>query len=79
MNNRARQALYLLALEPIAETLAAPHSYGFRLERSTADAIGPCHRVLSHRWSAPWVLEGDIRSCFDSLSHDWVIAHLPMD
>jgi RNA-directed DNA polymerase len=79
MNDRAMQALYLLALDPIAETLAAPNSYGFRLERSTADAIDQCHRVLSQRWSAQWILEGDIRSCFDSLSHDWLIANIPMD
>jgi RNA-directed DNA polymerase len=69
--DRAMQALYLLALDPIAETLADPNSYGFRLERSTADAIDQCHLVLSRRHSAPWILEGDIRSCFDSFSHDW--------
>ena len=79
MNDRAMQALYLLALDPIAETLADPNSYGFRLERSTADAIDQCHRVLSQRWSAQWILEGDIRSCFDSLSHDWLIVNIPMD
>ena len=66
-------------LDPIAETLADPNSYGFRLERSTADAIDQCHRVLSQRWSAQWILEGDIRSCFDSISHDWLLANIPMD
>jgi RNA-directed DNA polymerase len=79
MTDRAMQALYLLALDPIAATLADPNSYGFRLERSTADAIDQCHRVLSQRWSAQWILEGDIRSCFDSFSHDWLVAHIPMD
>jgi RNA-directed DNA polymerase len=79
MKDRAMQALYLLALDPIAETLADPNSYGFRLERSPADAINQCHRVLSQRWSAQWILEGDIRSCFDSFSHDWLVAHIPMD
>jgi RNA-directed DNA polymerase len=79
MSDRAMQALYLLALDPIAETLADPNSYGFRLERSTADAIDQCHRVLSLKRSAQWLLEGDIRSCFDSFSHDWLVAHIPMD
>ena len=79
MKDRAMQALYLLALDPIAETLEDPNSYGFRLERSPADAINQCHRVLSQRWSAQWILEGDIRSCFDSFSHDWLLAHIPMD
>jgi RNA-directed DNA polymerase len=79
MQDRAMQALYLLALDPIAETLADPNSYGFRLERSPADAIDQCHRVLAQRWSAQWILEGDIRSCFDSFSHDWLEAHIPME
>ena len=79
MTDRAMQALYLLALDPVAETLADLNSYGFRLERSTADAINQCHRVLSQRSSAQWILEGDIRSCFDSFSHDWLLAHIPMD
>ncbi len=39
MSDRAMQALYLLALEPVAETTAGPNSYGFRTARSTADAI----------------------------------------
>ncbi|RPI27176.1 MAG: group II intron reverse transcriptase/maturase, partial [Chloroflexota bacterium] len=39
MKDRAMQALYLLALDPISECLADPNSYGFRLKRSTADAI----------------------------------------
>ena len=68
MRDRAMQALYLLALDPIAETTADPNSYGFRKERSTADAIEQCHIVLSNRGGARWIFEGDIRSCFDSAS-----------
>jgi RNA-directed DNA polymerase len=79
MKDRAMQALYLLALDPIAETLADLNSYGFRLERSTADAVDQCHRVLSLKRSAQWILEGDIRSCFDTFSHDWLMAHIPME
>jgi len=78
MIDRALQALYLLALDPIAETTADPNSYGFRKERSTADAIDQCHTVLSNRGGAQWILEGDIKSCFDRISHDWLLAHIPM-
>jgi RNA-directed DNA polymerase len=78
MQDRAMQALALLGLDPIAETLAAPHSYGFRLARSTADAIGQCFTVLNKRKSPQWILEGDIQSCFDEISHDWLLAHVPM-
>jgi RNA-directed DNA polymerase len=65
-------------LDPIAETTADPNSYGFRKERSTADAIGQCHTVLSNRAGASWILEGDIQSCFDRIGHDWLLAHIPM-
>jgi RNA-directed DNA polymerase len=35
--------------------------------------------VLSQRTSAPWVLEGDIRACFDEMDHPWLLQHVPMD
>jgi RNA-directed DNA polymerase len=79
MPDRAMQALYLLALEPISETTADRHSYGFRPQRSTADAIEQCFKVLSLRHSAQWILEADIRSCFDNISHDRLLAHVPTD
>ncbi|WP_220700743.1 reverse transcriptase domain-containing protein [Paraburkholderia sp. BL23I1N1] len=79
MVDRAQQALHLLALEPIAETTADPNSYGFRSARSTADAIEQCFKVLVRSNSAPWILEADIRSCFDEISHDWLVAHIPTD
>ncbi len=49
MSDRAMQALYLLALEPIAEIQADKHSYGFRPKRSAADAIGQCFLTLSRK------------------------------
>jgi len=79
MKDRAMQALYLLALEPVAETTADGHSYGFRPERSTADAIQHCFNVLCKKTSAQWILEGDIKGCFDNISHDWLLNHIPTD
>ncbi len=79
MTDRAMQALYLLALDPIAETTGDPNSYGFRSERSTADAIEECHIALANNDRAMWILEGDIRSCFDKINHDWLVAHIPME
>jgi RNA-directed DNA polymerase len=79
MRDRAMQALYLLALDPIAETTADPNSYGFRKERSPADAIAQCHIILSSPGRAAYVLEGDIRACFEKISHEWLLAHVPMD
>lgn len=79
MKDRAMQALYLLALEPLAEMTADPHSYGFRKERCCQDAIQQCHTVLSHGYSPQWVLEGDIKGCFDHISHEWLLANIPTD
>ncbi|WP_395400877.1 group II intron reverse transcriptase/maturase [Pseudoduganella sp. UC29_106] len=78
MRCRAMQSLWKLALEPIAETLADPNSYGFRPERSTADAIEQCFITLAKRASPMWILEGDIRGCFDNFSHSWFLEHIPM-
>ena len=80
MKDRAMQALYLQSVDPIAETQADPNSYGFRKERSCADAIEQCHTTLAGRGEmAPWILEGDIKSCFDMISHPWLLNHIPME
>lgn len=79
MTDRAMQALHLPALQPIAETTADKHSYGFRPARSTADAIEQCFNCLCQKTSAQWILEGDIKACFDQIDHRWLTAHIPMD
>ena len=79
MKDRAMQALYLLALEPVAETTADSNSYGFRKGRSTADAREQCFCVLAKKTSPEWILEGDIKGCFDHISHEWLINNIPMD
>jgi len=79
MHDRAMQALYLLALDPIAETWGDPNSYGFRKERAPADAMEQCFNVLARQHAPQWILEGDIRACFDEFSHAWLVAHIPME
>ena len=79
MADRAMQALHLLGLDPIAESQADGHSYGFRRERRCADAMAQTHILLSHRHGPEWILEGDIKACFDKISHEWLLAHVPMD
>lgn len=78
MNDRAMQALYLLALHPVAETLADPHAYGFRPERGTADALVYCHLLFSAKKGAAWALEGDSKAWFDKISPAWLLAHIPL-
>lgn len=79
LRDRAMQALYLLALEPIAETTADPNSYGFRIKRSAHDAIAQSFIALSNHHSAQWILEADIQSCFDQISHAWLLENIPME
>lgn len=78
-SDRASQALHLLGLEPIAEILADENSYGFRPKRSAHDAIAQCFILLARRQSAQWILEGDIKACFDKISHEWLIENVMMD
>ncbi|KAG0008798.1 hypothetical protein BGZ81_003868, partial [Podila clonocystis] len=79
MQCRAMQALWKLALEPIAECTADPNSYGFRSGRRTADAIAQCFTCLSCKGSAEWILEGDIKGCYDNISSEWLLKNIPMD
>src|SRR2546425_2555240 len=79
MSCRAMQALYLLALDPIAETTSDPNSYGFRKERSPADAIEQSFTALGKTRSPQWILEGDIAGCFDAISHPWLLTHIPLE
>jgi RNA-directed DNA polymerase len=78
MRDRAMQAISLLALDPVAETTADPNSYGFRKERSCADALAQCFNVLAKKSAPRWVLEGDIQACFDRIDHDWLLDHVPL-
>jgi RNA-directed DNA polymerase len=80
--DRAHQALWALALMPIAEEISDSASYGFRPFRSTWDAYSQIHLLLSRQKSgvAPeWVLDADIEGFFDHLNHGWLLEHIPME
>lgn len=79
MRDRAMQALHQLALDPVAESTSDTNSYGFRINRSTADAGAYLFTCLSQKGSAQWVLEADIAGCFDNISHEWLLDHIPMN
>jgi RNA-directed DNA polymerase len=79
MFDRAMQALHLLGLEPVAESTSDPNSYGFRRNRSTADAMSQIFVCMSQKASAPWVLEADIQGCFDHINHNWLVNHVQMN
>ncbi|GAC1316387.1 MAG: hypothetical protein NVSMB28_02330 [Collimonas sp.] len=73
------QALHLLALDPVLETLSDPNSYGFRKNRSTADAMSQIFILTSRKGSARWVLDADIEGFFDNINHDWMLDNIGMD
>jgi len=79
MKDRAKQALWKLAVDPIAESTGDPNSYGFRESRSTADAIEQVFNCLHQKGSALWIFEADIKGCFDHIRHGWLTDHVPMD
>jgi RNA-directed DNA polymerase len=79
MYDRAIQSLYAMALDPIAEATGDRTSFGFRKFRSTHDACEQVFICLSRKYSPAWVLEGDIKGCFDNISHQWLLENVLMD
>ena len=79
MYDRAMQTLYALALDPIAETKGDSISFGFRRGRSAKDACEQIFCVLARKCSPKWILEGDIKGCFDNINHEWLQNNIPMD
>ena len=80
MYDRAMQALYALTLDPVSEATADTKSFGFRKERCAQDACEYIFCALARRDISPnWILEGDIKGCFDHISHEWLIENIPMD
>ena len=74
MEDRARQALLKLALEPEWEAKFEPNSYGFRPGRSCHDAEQAIFNAI--RYKPKWVLDADISKCFDRINHDVLLQKL---
>jgi len=79
MYDRAMQTLYSLALEPVAEATGDCISFGFRKGRSAKDACEQIFCVLARKCSPSWILEGDIKGCFDNINHNWLLENIPTD
>ncbi len=79
MRDRAMQAVYASALAPVEETTGDANSYGFRPYRSCQDAIDHVGCFMRRPDRPQWILEGDIKGCFDNISHDWMLKHIPME
>eukprot|EP00243_Klebsormidium_subtile_P002435 TRINITY_DN14841_c0_g5_i1.p1 TRINITY_DN14841_c0_g5~~TRINITY_DN14841_c0_g5_i1.p1 ORF type:complete len:427 (+),score=-90.84 TRINITY_DN14841_c0_g5_i1:14-1294(+) len=71
--DRAVQAVYHMAIDPIVEEQSDPNSYGFRLDRSTHHAIARVRTLLDKRTSPQWILDADVAQCFDKISHSFLL------
>lgn len=78
MTDRAMQALYNLAYEPIAYWNADKYSFGFRPKHSCADAIEQCFKNLAQKTSATIIYDADITGCFDNIDHQWILDNLKL-
>ena len=77
--DRAIQALYAMALDPIAETTADRTSFVFRKKRGIKDAAQHIFNYSVNNKGTQWILEGDIKGCFDNINHQWLMEHIPID
>jgi RNA-directed DNA polymerase len=75
IEDRAKQALAKLALEPEWEAVFEPNSYGFRPARSAHDAIEAIFLGLHHK-TPKWVFDADMRKCFDCINHEALLSKL---
>jgi RNA-directed DNA polymerase len=69
VRDRVVQAALKLVLEPIFEADFLPCSYGFRPNRRAHDAVAEVRYLASRNRDYEWVVEGDIKACFDEISH----------
>ena len=76
LRDRTNQEILRIALEPIVEYHSHDHSFGFRPKRSCQDAIGSLHNKLASRYRPRYIVEGDIKGCFDNISHTHIVEKL---
>lgn len=76
IHDRIIQDILRTALEPIVEYHFSPNSYGFRPKRSCQDAQGQLFKKLGRTTSPKYVIEGDIKGCFDNINHEHIINTL---
>lgn len=74
LRDRVAQMALKLILEPVFEADFYPSSYGYRPGRRAQDAIAEIHHFTCKPSAYEWVIEGDIKACFDNVDH-----HVLMD
>lgn len=74
LRDKIVQEAMRMALEPIFEVEFHDNSYGFRPNRSAHNAISRCQQLVMAKFT--WVIEGDVKACFDEISHKAILKVL---
>jgi RNA-directed DNA polymerase len=78
IKDRVMQAIVKAALEPEWEAKFEANSYGFRPGRRAMDAIEQLHSTLNKPGGSDWILDADLKGCFDNIAHEPLLAHIPV-
>ncbi len=76
--DRAMQALYSYALDPIAESWGERKSFAYRKGRSAYDLNEYIKQAFSGENAPEWAVIADVKKCYENISHEWVKRHIPM-
>lgn len=76
--DRAMQCLFAYALDPVAESWGDKKSFAYRKGRSAYDLNEYIKQGLSGSGAPEWVLIADVRKCYESISHEWILNNIPM-
>lgn len=76
--DRCLQAVINLVLEPIVELTSDRHSFGFRKHRGAKNAVASVRMHLKSGHENKWILDAEIKSFFDEISHDWLLNNIPL-
>ena len=74
LRDKIVQEAIRMMLEPIFEVEFHDNSYGFRPHRSAHHAVHRCQNMMTNGFS--WVIEGDVKACFDEISHKAILHAL---
>ena len=75
--DRAMQCLYAYALDPIAESWGDRASFAYRKGRSLFDVDEYIKKGLSGKNAPVWVLIADVKKCYETISHEWILQNIP--
>jgi RNA-directed DNA polymerase len=75
-HDRAMQTLHAYALDPVGETIGDHRSFAFRRNRSVQDVHAHVMAALKRSY---YVVKADVKSCYESINHDWLLSNIPMD